>query len=212
MTPCIAICFYGPFRPNYRMIHRGMIRCLLSPLLKHRECVYFLHTVLQEHALAGIALMNVDFPFLEIVLTRDDPEPIKIMGTLDRSGKTFSFVVLIRLDMFATAPLSPSEIHMMLDETSIENNLFMPENPMNGFLAGSPDVLRRFHLSFADQRIRCHRLGLVLLRVHPDGSIHPQDRKRCPYLEDLLLDHSVVGNDISSLPHFTPSDISNVNT
>jgi len=189
MKPCVAICFYGPFRPNHRMILRGMIRCLFSPLYRQVECKYFLHTVMDENALAGLTMMRTDFPFVEVVLTQDDPDIKKVMTLMDRYDKTFRLVLCIRLDMFCTAPLSSSEIDLMLRHHSIEKTVFIPESPMTGFIAGAPDVLRTFT---ANRQIRCHRLGIVTLRVLADGSIPAQDRKRCPYLDDLLMDHSIL--------------------
>jgi len=190
MKPCVAVCFYGPFRPNHRMILRGMIRCLLSPLYRQVECTYFLHTVMGEDALAGLAMMRTDFPFVEVILASDDLVDIKkVMGMVDRYDKSFRLVLCIRLDMFYTAPLTSSEIDLMLRHNPIEKTVFMPESPMTGFIAGAPDVLRTF---IVNQRIRCHRLGIVTLRVQTDGSIPAQDRKRCPYLDDLLMDHSIL--------------------
>ena len=219
----IAICMYGII-PATRNMVQNHIRYITGPLQKFirislGKMVEF-HYFLCSSSLNTTSMRMLDeyHKILSFEEIRFYPEHVSLLQKAllmwkdNNNLHSYHQILMIRTDMFFTHVLRQSDLNLMFCDTQDNEDVMYLGEDM-GFMMGTPSILcqlesihecvdthkkqrpERLIREFLEKKkIRPQWISIVGVRILTDGLIHPSDKEKCPYLQDLL------DNDLSSSP------------
>lgn len=215
----IAVCFFGEMSFMDRFMIQNMVRCLIDPFHKYShkevEFSYFLHTYFHPEALVWVGMMRASFPFVSATL--HDREKILVEKPCSMETDVFlqdyslhrvkkkwkqylenlDVVVVVRLDLLLTKPLSENDVSQVLYQK--RRHLFLHHGDQPFLAMGDPVVMNVFtdqihhlpgtpflEMMRVQHSINVDHLSIVMVRILSDAIVCSEDYYVCPYLSDLI--------------------------
>lgn len=211
----IAVCLFGDLKYMDSFIINSWVKCIITPFQKFRcndvEFIYYLHSyIFNEKTFRYVELMREFIPFEEIrlhsesitALNDETRRSFGIRQIRDMWGNApiqYTLVIYLRVDVFCTRILTPSEIDFMMNSFR-DRRIFLPFSisPQidECIIIGPPSVMKIYDnipsLSvWQRNNIMITRINLIFVRILPTVSVDSRDTSNCPYLADLLNDSKI---------------------